>query len=137
MRLLAEQLAKLYEPHQKIRVGDIWWLPEALTAYPGDKDRFCLIVALEYPAGSEMPARAHYVVGSTRGGSRPEIVLDPGEANLRKRTHFSFWWSGDINLNTLIREGHLKGRLGVNRQEEIGTSIQASKRAILKKLVRR
>ena len=137
MRLPAKELAKLSKPHLKIHVGDIWWLPEALTAYSGGKDRFCLIVALERAAGSAIPARAHYVVGSTRGGGQPVIVLEVGEANLRQRTHFRFWWSGDIDLNTLVTEGRFKGRLDVTRRDEIGASIRTSKRAVLKRLVGR
>src|SRR6266568_7503825 len=90
-------------------VGDVWWLPEEHARYPGGKDRFCLVVALERAPGATCAARAHYVVGSTQRGGRPEIVLEPGEANLRQRTYFRFWWSGDIDIPTLIQAGRYRG----------------------------
>jgi len=117
-------------------VGDVWWLPEEHTRYPGGKDRFCLVVALERPPGASCAARAHYVVGSTQRGGRPEIVLEPGEANLRQFTYFRFWWSGDIDISTLMQVGRYRGSLDLERHHEIGSAIRASKRIALKRLVR-
>ena len=137
MPLPPEALATLSQPHLKVHVGDVWWLPEELSSYPGGKGRFCLVAALETPPGQDVPARAHYVAGSTSSGGPPEIVLEPGEANLPRRTHFRFWWSGDIDLATVVSKGRFKGRLDSARREEIGTAIRASKRAVLKRLVSR
>ncbi len=137
MPLPPEALATLSQPHLKVHVGDVWWVPEELASYPGGKGRFCLVVALETPPGQDVPARAHYVVGSTSSGGPPEIVLVPGEANLPQSTHFRFWWSGDIDLPTLVSRGRFKGRLDSARQEEIRIAIKASKRAVLKRLVSR
>jgi len=119
-----------------VEVGDVWWLPEDHVPYPGGKDRFCLVVALEYPPAASCAARAHYVVGSTQRGGRPEIVLEPGEANLRQRTHFRFWWSGDIDISTLKQAGRYRGSLELGRRDEIETAIRASKRIVLQRLVR-
>lgn len=124
------------QPNSKVNVGDVWWLPEEQAKYPGGKGRFCLIVALEAPPGARVAARAHYVVGSTSPGGRPRIILEVGEANLRRRTHFRFWWSGDIDLATFGQTGELKGRLDSARLEEIVVAIGDSRRAALKRLVR-
>jgi hypothetical protein len=135
MRLPAEAIAKLSKPHLRVNVGDVWWLPAEHTRFPGGKDRFCLVVALEVPPGRKTPARAHYVVGSTRPGGPPEVVLDVAEANLPRRTYFRFWWSGDIDLSLLVRVGRFKGRLDHARDHEIGEAVRSSKRAGLKRLV--
>ena len=135
MLLPSEALARLSQPHLKVNVGDVWWLPEEKAGFPGGKDRFCLVVALERPPGAQVPARAHYVVGSTRSGGPPTIVAEPGEANLRERTYFRFWWSGDIDLATLVEVGWFKGRLAPARRGEIGAAVRASNRSALKRLL--
>lgn len=135
MPLPPEALAKLRQPHLVVNIGDVWWLPEEHARFPGGKDRFCLVVALETPPGTGVPARAHYVVGSTRSGGPPAIVLEASEANLRERTSFRFWWSGDIDLATLVQVGRYKGRLDARRRQEIVEAIQASNRAVLRRLV--
>ena len=118
-----------------VEVGDVWWIPEAQVRYPGGKDRFCLVVALEHPPAATCAARAHFVVGSTQRGGGPAIVLEPGEANLRQRTRFGFWWSGDIDIPTLMQAGRYRGSLELGRREEIVDAIQASKRLVLQRLV--
>jgi hypothetical protein len=118
----------------EVQVGDVWWLPEELAAYPGGKSRFCLVVALEAAVASQICARAHYVVGSTSPGGQPEIVVEPGEANLPKRTHFRFWLSSDIGIPTLIACGKFRGRLDAERRKQIGAAIRASRRTVLKRL---
>lgn len=135
MLMPTDALAGPNMPHLEVQIGDIWWLPEELAVYPGGKSRFCLVVAFETPLGSRNPARAHYVVGSTRSGGPPEIVLEPGETSLRERTYFRFWWSGGIAIATLVTGGRFRGRLDRTRQEEIGVAIRTSKRAALKRLV--
>jgi hypothetical protein len=119
----------------KVEIGDVWWIPEELASYPGGKDRFCLVVALEMSPGSQLPARAHYVAGSTSAGGGTKIVLAPGEANLRQCTHFRFWWSGDIGIPTLVTCGRFVGKLATERLGEIGISICARRRSVLKRLV--
>lgn len=123
------------QPDLVVEVGDVWWLPEALARYPGGKDRFCLIVALEITCGG-ITARAHYVVGSTKRCGAPKIVLEEGEANLHERTHFGFWWSGDIDVGTLTELGRLRGRLDAGRLGEIACAIRTSRRVALRRLVR-
>src|SRR5438034_7265305 len=103
MPLPAGALAELSQPHLRVHVGDVWWLPEEHARYPGGKGRFCLIVALETPPAGKVPARAHYVAGSTSPGGPPKLVLKAGEANLCYRTHFCFWWSSDIDIVTLVQ----------------------------------
>ena len=136
MPLPAEAVAKLRQPHLIVDVGDVWWVPEQLARYPGGKDRYCLVVALETPPGIRVPTRAHYVAGSTRRCGPPLIIVQPGEATLPQRTHFGFWWSGDIDLATLVQAARFKGRLQAARQAEIILAIHASKRAVLKRLAR-
>jgi hypothetical protein len=135
MPLPPEALATLSQPHLRVHVGDVWWLPEEQARYPGGKGRFCLVVALEGLPGTQVPARAHYVAGSTSPGGRPVIVLEAGHAGLRERTHFRFWWSGDIEIFKLVEAGRFKGRLDSLRRVEIDAAIRASKRAVLKRLL--
>jgi len=135
MRLPPEALATLSQPYLKVQVGDVWWLPEEQARYPGGKGRFCLVVALETPPGAKVPSRVHYVPGSTSAGGQPVIVLEIGDANLRERTHFRFWWSGDIEIAALVQEGRFKGRLDPLRRVEIVAAIRASKRVALQRLV--
>jgi hypothetical protein len=122
-------------PSRGVGVGDIWWLPEAETRYPGGKDRYCLIVALETPPGSADPTRAHFVAGSRSSGGRPEVVVVPSEASLGSKTHFRFWWSGSVDLETLRSAGKFKGTLAKSRISEIAVAISASKRVVLKRLI--
>lgn len=119
----------------QVKVGDVWWIPESVNGYPGGKGRCCLVVALEAPPGQAAPARAHYVAGTTQPGSRPQIIVESGEAGLEQRTHFSFWWSGDLGVTTLAALGCFKGRLDSTRDGEIRAAICGSKRAALKRLV--
>ena len=135
MLLPAEALAELSQPHLRVHIGDVWWLPEELAKYPGGKARYCLVVALETLSGGRIPARAHYVAGSTRPAGPPELVLEVGEANLRNRTHFRFWWSSDIEIATLVNAGRFIGRLDLGRRPEIAAAVHASKRAVLRRLV--
>jgi hypothetical protein len=106
-----------------------------MNGFPGGKGRFCLVVALEASFSSMLPARAHYVAGSTKTGSKPELVLEVGEAGLDKVGYFSFFWSGDIGVTTLGIVGRLKGRVDSSRHAEIKAAICASRRLALRKLV--
>ena len=135
MPLPPEPLAGAPTKPVQVQVGDVWWIPEEMNGYPGGKGRFCLVVALETPPGTVLPARAHYVAGSSDKGSRPQIVLEAGEAGLDKRGYFSFWWSGDLGVTALVAVGRFKGRVDAARHDEIKAAICASKRVALKKLV--
>ena len=135
MPLPPKALSAVSQAQLTVHVGDVWWIPEDLNGYPGGKGRFCLIVALETPPGTSAPARAHYIAGSTASGSGPKIIVESGHAGLPRRTHFSFWWSGDINLWTLVAGGHFKGHLEPACHDEIRVAIFASKRVALKELV--
>jgi hypothetical protein len=110
-------------------------LPESVAGYPGGKDRYCLVVGLETPPATKTPAKAHYVVGSTRSGGPPELIIEPGEANLGRRTYFRFWWSGEVEISTLVEVGRYVGRLDSVRRSEIVAAVLASKRIVLKRLV--
>lgn len=130
-----EQLRKAAE--RLVEVGDVWWLPEENVKYAGGKDRFCLLVVLEPGRGESQPVRAHFVVGSTRRSSGPTTVrLAAGDAGVRRDTYFRFSWSGSVDLRTLVKVGEWKGRLGQGRLAEIETAIKASKRVVLKRLIR-
>jgi mRNA-degrading endonuclease toxin of MazEF toxin-antitoxin module len=133
--LAPEPMAAPTETAELVRVGDVWWIPDDMSGYPGGKGRFCLVVALEKSSGSVLPVRAHYVAGSTQKGSRPQIVLEPGDAGLDKRSYFSFWWSGDLSVTALATVGRFKGRLDAARLDEIKAAICASRKVALKKLV--
>jgi hypothetical protein len=126
---------ELKQSHLSASVGDVWWLPEQVAGYPGGKDRFCLVVALEGPNPSVNAGRIHYIAGSTKPCGKPVIILEPGEANLKQRTYFGFWWSGDVSLPVLIGTGVFRGRLVPERQSEIRAAIGAGKRIVLKRLV--
>ena len=135
MPLPPKALSAVSQAQLTVHVGDVWWIPEDLNGYPGGKGRFCLIVALETPPGRSAPARAHYIAGSTARGPRPELIVESGHAGLPKRTHFGFWWSGDIDLLTLVAGGRFTGHLEPARHDEIRVAISASKRVALKRLV--
>jgi hypothetical protein len=135
LRLTTSGSVEVKQTDGRADIGDVWWLPEPVAGYPGGKDRFCLIVALEGPNTSVNPGRVHYVVGSTRPCGRPVIVLETAEAELNQRTYFGFWWSGDISLPVLIGTGIFRGRLAPERRCEIRAAICAGKRIALKRLV--
>jgi hypothetical protein len=116
-----------------VHLGDVWWLDEAHVNFPGGKDRYCLVVALETPPGSAAPTRAHFIVGSSSRGGPPVIVMERGEAGFRQRTFFRFWWSGSVDLATLISEGNFKATLSAARILEIEPAIRASKLLVLKR----
>lgn len=128
------QLRALQE--QLIAVGDVWWLPEALARYPGKKDRFCLLVALEFPAGGPgVSPLVHYVVGSTSSSASKTIKVRAGESGLNEDTYFRFWWSGSVAGTALAESGTWKGRLAEPREPEIEAAIRASNLAVLKRLL--
>jgi hypothetical protein len=119
-----------------VAVGDVWWLPAHVAQYPGGKDRYCLIVALETEPGQTQPSRAHYVVGSTGKGGRPAIVVQAGEAGPGKQTFFRFWWSGSTEISTITNSGKRAGNLVVARLPEIIAATRDCKLVRLKRLMK-
>lgn len=120
-----------------IAIGDVWWIPEDLARYPGGKDRFSLVVALEHPPGDEgRRPLVHFVAGS-RGGRSEAITIkvDSGSCGLNEDTYFRFWWSGSIAGTDLVTAGKPRGRLPDDRVGEIGTCVKASKLVLLKRLL--
>lgn len=130
------RVVQVSQAELRAEIGDVWWLPEQVAGFPGGKDRFCLIVALEGPNPSVNPGRVHFVAGSTKPCSKPVVVLEKGEAGLSQRSYFGFWWSGDISLPVLTGTGIFRGRLDPERRSEIRTAICASRRLALKRLAR-
>jgi hypothetical protein len=118
-----------------VAVGEVWWLPAHVVQYPGGKDRYCLIVALEIEPGQTQPSRAHFVVGSTGKGGPPEIVVQPGEAGPGKQTFFRFWWSGYAEISTIVNSGKRVGILFGARLPEITAAVRKCKLVRLKRLM--
>ncbi len=115
-------------------VGDIYWIPEHHLNYQsGEPGRFCLLVHIERGADGS-PARVHFIVGSTKKGSNPRMVIEPGETELIEQTYFSFWTSSPVDIGTVRTEGKFRGRLAATRHIEIEAAIEASKLAALKVL---
>jgi hypothetical protein len=106
-----------------------------VAQYPGGKDRYCLIVALETVPGQTQASRAHFIVGSTAKGGRPEIVVRPGEVGTGKETFFRLWRSGSGDISTITAAGKRVGGLGTSRLVEITSAIQTCKLVVLKRLI--
>jgi hypothetical protein len=120
---------------QVVGVGEIWWLPEELAKYPGGKDRFCLVVALERPLGDPTKTPlVHFVAGSTNGSASKTIMVAAGTSGLNQDTYFRFWWSGSVAGSDLAANGKLRGSLPVDRLPDIEAAIRASTLGILKRL---
>lgn len=129
-----EVLAPVSQPDTKVEIGDVWWLPDELVGFPGGKGRFCLVVAVERAAGSNLPLQIHYVAGSTKSCRPPVVILEAGEANLDGRTYFGFWWSNANGLPAVTTVGRFIGRVDSRRLADIKSAISSSKRAALKRL---
>lgn len=115
-------------------IGDVYWIPEEHLNYgSGEPGRFCLLVHIE--AGADgLPVRAHFIVGSTKRGSAPRIVIEPGETDLKGRGYFSFWTSSAVDMGTLRAAGKYRGRLAPTRLADILAAIAASNLTALKLL---
>ncbi len=120
-----------------VAVGDVWWLPAHVANYPGGKDRYCLVVALETRPGQTQPSQAHFIVGSTAKGGGVEIVVQPGEAGPGQQTFFRFWQSGAADISTFVNSGKRVGSISVARLPEISTAVRDSKLVRLKRLMTR
>jgi hypothetical protein len=122
----------------QVEIGDVWWIPEQFNGYPGGKGRFCLVVALETSRGGARSGRVHFVPGSTKPSRsksiHPEIVFEAGEAGLLELTYFSFWFSNDLGVPTLLSCGRLCGKVDARRVAEIRSAIAVSRRPVLKRV---
>jgi hypothetical protein len=109
-----------------LRPGQVWWLPKEHVDYARPKkDRYCLLVALE-PKGAELPARAHFVAGTTKGATGPGLAVDAGEVGSGQDTEFDFDRSFPVETKTLIRVGKQKGELKPARLDEMKRKIEVS-----------
>jgi hypothetical protein len=118
-----------------VKVGQIWWLPDGESGFPGGKTRYCLIVAIEKNPSNPRANRAHFVVSTSKCSGTPKIVVESGEGGLRERTCYRFFWSGDMGIDRLTRIGEKKGGLSDSRRPEIAIAIQNSKLLSLKRIL--
>jgi hypothetical protein len=131
---LPEEALKRLAQADTFSVGDVYWIPEEFLDYDsGDPGRFCLLIHIEYGV-DRAPARAHFIVGSTKIGSRPRIVVETGETDLTRRSYFSFWKTSSVDIGTLRDEGKFRGRLDFKRLPEIYSAIASSNLTSLKML---
>jgi hypothetical protein len=109
-----------------LKAGQVWWLPKEHVDYAKpEKDRYCLLVALE-PKGADLPARAHFVAGTTKGATGPALAVSAGEVGTGEDTEFDFDRSFPVETKTLIRVGKQKGALKADRLDELKRKIEAS-----------
>jgi hypothetical protein len=131
MALPASALAKLAEAKleteiRALSLGDVWWLPKEYVDYAKpEKDRYCLLVALE-PKGAELPARAHFVAGTTKGATGPALAVIAWEVGTGEDTEFDFDRSFPIETRTLVKVGKKKSELKSDRLDELKRKIDAS-----------
>lgn len=115
--------------------GQVWWLPKEYVDYARpEKDRYCLLVALE-PAGTDMPTRAHFVAGTTKGATGPSLAVAAGEVGSGQETEFDFDRSFPVETKTLIQVGNKKGELKAPRLEEMRRKIEVSSLVAVQRLV--
>ena len=123
---LAEIRAGLVAPRQ------IFWLPTALVMFhESDRSqRPCLVVGVD-------AARAHLVPGTTSGGGRARVVVQPGETDLPKRTWFDCSFSFPLPLLDLVTSGDAAGSLDESRWPDVLAAVDASGRPALIRVVSR
>lgn len=118
--------AKLETEIRALSLGNVWWLPKEYVDYAKpEKDRYCLLVALE-PKGAELPARAHFVAGTTKGATGPALAVVAWEVGTGEDTEFDFDRSFPIETRTLVKVGKKKGGLKSDRVDELKRKIEAS-----------
>jgi hypothetical protein len=118
--------AKLEAEIRALSLGDVWWLPKEYVDYAKpEKDRYCLLVALE-PKGAELPARAHFVAGTTKGATGPAVAVVAWEVGTGEDTEFDFDRSFPIETRALLKVGKKKGRLKSDRLDELKRKIEVS-----------
>jgi len=131
MSLSASALAQLARLDLGVEVGDIWHIPQEHLNFCSDSShRFCLLVRLEPARSQGVPVRAHFIVGSHQKGSKPRLIVQPGEIpGWSEPTYFSFWTSSPVDLTVLRALGarSWRGRLAASRLSEIEAAIAATK----------
>ena len=109
-----------------LKVGQVWWLPREYVDYAKpEKNRYCLLVALE-PKGADLPARAHFVAGTTKRATGLALAVSAGEVGTGEDTEFDFDRSFPVETKTLVRVGRQKGELKASRLNELKLNIVAS-----------
>jgi hypothetical protein len=132
---LPEQALQKLAQADVFSVGDVYWIPEERLNYDsGEPGRFSLLVFIESGADGA-PVQAHFIVGSTKKGSSPRIIVEAGETDLERRSYFSFWKSSVVAISTLRAEGKFRGRLAATRLPEIDGAIADSNLTSLKMLM--
>jgi hypothetical protein len=117
-----------------LRAGQVWWLSREYVDYAKpEKDRYCLLVALE-PKGADVPARAHFVAGTTKGATGPALAVAAGEVGTGEDTEFDFDRSFPLETKTLTDVGKQKGELKAERLEELKRKIKASSLVAVQRL---
>lgn len=131
MSLSASGLAPLARLDLGVEIGDIWHIPQEHLNFRSDSShRFCLLVRLEPARSQGSPVRAHFIVGSHQTGSKPRLIVQPGEVpGWSEPTYFSFWTSSAVELRVLRALGarSWKGRLAAARLAEIEAAIAATR----------
>lgn len=117
-----------------LAVGQVWWLPKEHVDYAKpEKDRYCLLVALE-PKDADVPARAHFVAGTTKGATGPALAVMAGEVGTGEDTEFDFDRGFPVETKTLTKVGKKKGELKSNRLDELKRKIEASTLVAIQRL---
>lgn len=124
---LAKLAAAKFEAEiRELSIGDVWWLPKEYVDYAKpEKDRYCMLVALE-PKGGGLPARAHFVAGTTKHATGPALAVVASEVGTGEDTEFDFDRSFPIETRTLVKVGKKKGDLKSGRLDELKRKIEAS-----------
>jgi hypothetical protein len=129
-------LARLREAQAaSIAVRDVFWLPKHhVTWFPGDHDRFCVVVGLEAPAGGG-PPRVQLIAGTSHADTRPIAVHVPANTiELKEDTYFLFRYTGSLPASVVVADGKPRGRLGEEWHAALDKAVKASKLAEVKRL---
>jgi len=92
-----------------------------------------LLVALE---GAPLPARAHFVAGTTKGATGPTLAVAAWEVGQGQETEFDFDRSFPISTRKLIEVGKRKKDLAPERLPEIRQKIEVSNLIAVQRLTR-
>jgi hypothetical protein len=127
--------AKLEAELRELALGQCWWIPKEYVVYDPrhEHDRYCLIVALE---GRPLPARAHFVVGTTKGATGPVLEIAPGELGNAQATELDFSRSFPLDTRTLVKVGVRKRDLAPERLDEVRNKILASNLIAVQRLTK-
>ena len=108
--------------------GGVYWVPGSVVIY-GDsgKERPCLVAAVD-------AARAHMIPGTSRTATGKALIVEAGEIDLIKRTHFDFRSTFPVSLCDLIEFRHA-GTLAPVRIAEMKCIISEFGPVALKRLM--